>query len=87
MKELTVITLNLNCHNGRTFPQHYKIKRDYKYVLHQKVRVCEPVTVWGAGEVYYPASKLTSWFTRQTNHANDFVTAKSHAKEKPLLAG
>ena len=25
--------------------------------------------------------------TRQTRHANDFVNAKSHAKEKPLLAG
>ena len=28
--------------------------------------------------------KLTS---RQTNHANDFVSAKSHAREKPMLAG
>ena len=25
-------------------------------------------------------------FTRQTTHANDFVNAKSHAREKPLLA-
>ena len=25
-------------------------------------------------------------FTRQTSHANDFVNAKSHAREKPLLA-
>ena len=25
--------------------------------------------------------------TRQTRHANDFVNAKSHAKEKRLLAG
>ena len=25
--------------------------------------------------------------TRQTRHANDFVNAKSHAKEKHLLAG
>ena len=25
--------------------------------------------------------------TRQTSHANDFVNAKSHAREKPLLAG
>ena len=25
--------------------------------------------------------------TRQTRHANDFVNAKSHAREKPLLAG
>ena len=25
--------------------------------------------------------------TRQTRHVNDFVNAKSHAKEKPLLAG
>ena len=29
-------------------------------------------------------NKLT---TRQTSHANDFVNAKSHAREKPLLAG
>ena len=29
-----------------------------------------------------------SWpTTRQTSHANDFVKAKSHAGEKPLLAG
>ena len=45
VEELTFITLNLNCHYGRTFPQHYKIKQDYKYVLHKKVRVCEPVTI------------------------------------------
>ena len=25
--------------------------------------------------------------TRETRHANDFVNAKSHAREKPLLAG
>ena len=25
--------------------------------------------------------------TRQTRHANDFVNGKSHAREKPLLAG
>ena len=25
--------------------------------------------------------------TRQTSHANDFEKAKSHAREKPLLAG
>ena len=25
--------------------------------------------------------------TRRTRHANDFVNAKSHAREKPLLAG
>ena len=25
--------------------------------------------------------------TRQTSHANDFVNAKSHGREKPLLAG
>ena len=25
--------------------------------------------------------------TRETTHANDFVNAKSHAREKPLLAG
>ena len=25
-------------------------------------------------------------FTRQKSHANDFVNAKSHAREKPLLA-
>ena len=25
--------------------------------------------------------------TRQTSHVNDFVNAKSHAREKPLLAG
>ena len=24
---------------------------------------------------------------RETTHANDFVNAKSHAREKPLLAG
>ena len=29
-------------------------------------------------------NKLT---TRQTSHANDYVHAKSHAREKPLLAG
>ena len=28
-------------------------------------------------------NKLTRW---QTSHANDFVNAKSHAREKPLLA-
>ena len=25
--------------------------------------------------------------TRQTSHVNDFVNTKSHAREKPLLAG
>ena len=32
---------------------------------------------------------LRSWLTttRQTSHVNDFVNVKSHAKEKPLLAG
>ena len=31
--------------------------------------------------------KQSNYVTRQTSHANDFVNAKSHAREKPLLAG
>ena len=31
--------------------------------------------------------QTTNYVTRQTSHANDFVNAKSHAREKPLLAG
>ena len=31
--------------------------------------------------------QTTNYVTRQTSHANNFVNAKSHAREKRLLAG
>ena len=36
------------------------------------------------------ACLLRGWFVyaqTQTSHANDVINAKSHAREKPLLAG
>ena len=38
-------------------------------------------------EVIRVACLLRSWLPRQTSHVNDFVNVKSHAREKPLLAG
>ena len=56
---------------------------------------------FSVNEVACVACQSRSWFvlfaqekrggnkttTRQTSHANDFVNAKGHAREKPLLAG
>ena len=39
-------------------------------------------------EYYYCLNQQQhGWFTRQTSQGNDFVNAKSHAREKPLLTG
>ena len=50
-----------------------------------------PVEFPGPGPVCHVVGLLrkqtTNYVTRQTSHANDFVNGKSHAREKPLLAG
>ena len=40
--------------------------------------------IFRSGEAPQGVNQLT---TRKTSHAKDFVNAKSHAREKPLLAG
>ena len=37
--------------------------------------------------LFYTPQGVKTPTTRETSRANDFVNAKSHAKEKPLLAG
>ena len=59
-----------------------------KYSLRAEVSLsCMAFSVY---EVIRVSCLSRSWFvyvTRQTRNANDFVNAKTHAREKPLLAG
>ena len=51
---------------------------------------CNLLPFYSVYEVIRVAFLLRSWLTttRQTSHmSNDFVNVKSHAREKPLLAG
>ena len=50
---------------------------------------CNLLPFYSVYEVIRVAFLLRSWLTttRQTSHMNDFVNVKSHAREKPLLAG
>lgn len=42
---------------------------------------------FGVYEVVCVTCLSRSWFVYTTSHANDFVNAKCHEREKPLFAG
>ena len=91
-EKVTVILEMKHCgnykFNAEYFPQQRKYPASRGFSLSWRFS-------FGVYEVVRVACLSRSWFfipinkptMRQASHVNDFVNAKSHAKEKTLLAG